>query len=130
MGHLPVYYLLRAPIKGILISSNREKKIIYNNLEDSWKSQGSRFASVSIQISFTSSVPLVLHRRCLTPVHGGSFINSVGRSHQEDLICQLTHEAGLTGPLFPPLFLEYSVHYSHSKKCFFKNTALKRAIWC
>lgn len=39
----------------------------------------------------TSSAPLVLQRRCLAPVHGVSFVNSVGRSHQEDLICQLTH---------------------------------------
>ena len=38
----------------------------------------------------TSSAPLVL-QRCLAPVHGVSFVNSVGRSHQEDLICQLTH---------------------------------------
>ena len=41
----------RIPIKGILISSSKRKKIIYNNLESSWKFQGSRFASVSTQVS-------------------------------------------------------------------------------
>lgn len=55
---------------------------------------------------FTSSVPLVLYRRCLVPVHGGSFVNSVGRSHQEDLICQLTH--GLDSQT--PYFLLYSLN--------------------
>lgn len=73
---------------------------------------------------FTSSVPLVLHRRCLTPVHGGSFINSVGRSHQEDLICQLTH--GLDSQA--PYFLLYSwniLSIIATVRNVFKNTALR-----
>lgn len=115
-----------SPIKGILISSSKRKKIIYNNLKGSWKSQGSRFASCIHSSVSTSSAPLVLQRRCLASVHGVSFVNSVGRSHQEDLICQLTH--GLDCENKAPYFLLYfwnSLSVIPTVGNDFKNTALR-----
>lgn len=82
--------------------------------------------SIHWGVSISLSVPLLLHTRCLAPVHAGFSVNSVGGSHQENMIagwpmswtCELNSEA-------PHLLYPWIQLVMSTVEAMFKDTALR-----